>query len=159
MDPNQYNAGYHAGAYSSAEDYSGQQSYDDDFNDALLMHPEMMEDPAWYASFDYGAGDAAGDQIAWDHTQEYEGYYETAGGDGSGAGKKDKGKEKSKSKDKDKPKSKGKDQPEIRFKNDMASSSDWDTHRETIRDLYMTQKLSLKDVMEVMRNTHGFAAT
>ena len=155
MDPNQYQTG---GSYSG--EY-GQQPYDD-LNNTLLMHPEeIMEDPAWYNEFDYSdqPWDAAGPST--EHYADGGDYY--AGDNGAAAGSSDKGKGKAKdhhksSKDKDKGKAKAKE-TEYRFKDDLPNPADWDCYRETIKDLYLTQKLSLRDVMEVMKETHSFAAT
>ena len=39
------------------------------------------------------------------------------------------------------------------------SSLDWDTHRETIRRLYMDEEKPLKETMEIMAEQHGFHAS
>ncbi|KAH8899170.1 hypothetical protein GQ53DRAFT_741258 [Thozetella sp. PMI_491] len=40
-----------------------------------------------------------------------------------------------------------------------ACSSDWESHRLTIQELYLDQNLSLREVIKTMRQTHGFQAT
>jgi len=157
MDPNRYQV-----------DEYGQQPYDD-LNNALLMHPEeIMEDPAWYNEFDYTdqAWDAAGPSTEYCGADEEQCYadedqcYADEGGAAAGSSDKGKGKGKVKdhksSKDKGKPKVK---ETEYRFKDDLPNPADWDCYRETIRELYLTKKLSLRDVIEVMKETHSFAAT
>jgi len=154
MDPNQFQAG---GSYS--DEYGGQ--HYDDLNNTLLMHPEeIMEDPAWYNELDYSEQnwDAAGPST--EHYGDGEQYYGDQAGSAAGPSDpgKGKGKDHKSGKDKDKGKSKPKE-TEYRFKDDLPNPSDWDCYRETIRDLYLTKKLSLRDVMEVMKETHSFVAT
>ncbi|KAK2754620.1 n1-acetylpolyamine oxidase [Colletotrichum kahawae] len=36
---------------------------------------------------------------------------------------------------------------------------DWDERKETIRDLYITHNMSLKDVVRIMTEKHHFSAT
>lgn len=36
---------------------------------------------------------------------------------------------------------------------------DWDRHKERIRDLYINQKRTLKNVVQIMRDEHKFFAT
>ena len=150
MDPNQYQAG---GSYSGY----------DDLNNTILMHPdELQDDPAWYNEFDYSdqPWDAAGSS-----TQYYddEGQYHAQDGGAGAAGPSDKGKGKAKDRKSSGGGGGGKSskpkETEYRFKDDLPNSADWDCYRETIRELYLTQKLSLRDVMEVMKEKHSFVAT
>ncbi len=39
------------------------------------------------------------------------------------------------------------------------SGDEWEMHRASIQDLYQTQNLSLKEVMRIMEERHGFRAT
>jgi len=40
-----------------------------------------------------------------------------------------------------------------------AGGDEWDEYRPTIQDLYLSQNLSLKEVMKIMEDSHGFKAT
>lgn len=40
-----------------------------------------------------------------------------------------------------------------------STKGEWAKHRETIRQLYLGEKKSLNNVMEIMRTQHGFTAT
>jgi Clr5 domain len=39
-----------------------------------------------------------------------------------------------------------------------AASMDWDNHRQTILDIYLTQDKSLGELMQFMKGNHGFVA-
>ena len=40
-----------------------------------------------------------------------------------------------------------------------AGGSEWEEHRGMIQELYQSQNLSLKEVMRIMEECHGFRAT
>ncbi len=183
MDPNRYPAGgyfpHGGGDGDDASDAWAQsgQNYEE-FNNTLLMHPEtVIDDPTWYTDFDYSADPSA---YQWDtagHGAAADAGYETAAAGpadqqlfaatqqqdvmstaASGSSSK-KGKGRAPPPPPRQQQQQQQQQVEYRFKTDLPDSSDWDSHKNTIKDLYLTQKLSLKDVTEIMKARHGFSAT
>ena len=180
MDPNRYpQGGYYPPATTSSNEADAAawaesgQSYED-FNNTLMMHPPdtIIDDPSWYTDFDYSADPAA----YWD-TSASGGYDAVAavasagsGGGGGSSSRKGKSSSSSAAASSGKSKSKGSSseshgggggggQVEYRFKTDLPEAADWEAQKETIKELYLTEKRSLRDVTEIMKDRYGFYAT
>ncbi len=171
MDPHRFpQGGYFPQGDDDGADAWAQSGQDyEDLNTALLMHPEtVIDDPTWY-NFDYSADpsaypwDVPGAELSYEpaagpseqhlpqqqhHHQQPE---EPAGSSRNGKGR---------APPPPPPQQQQQQQQvEYRFKTDLPDPSDCETYKSTIKELYLTQKLSLKDVTEIMKERHEFFAT